>query len=180
MTALPLCGQRWDWSTRCLYSVDWARSPKKFISNSYLSVAARTLAGEDPSLRYTGMLLGRQDFKTFLTKSIYLRYLPCIKEVGLPSSAGCPVSRNVSDEECLPLASVSKGGTVRVTFTPTRNTLRRVPLMTEIVTLADKQPRQRAAGHVLFCLLVAYRPSNILVYLRDGSAQTILRAATLR
>ena len=32
----------------------------------------------------------------------------------------------------------------------------------------------------LFCLLVAYRPSNRLVYLRDGSAQTILRAATLR
>ena len=32
----------------------------------------------------------------------------------------------------------------------------------------------------LFCLLVAYRPSNMQVYLRDGSAQTILRAATLR
>ena len=30
------------------------------------------------------------------------------------------------------------------------------------------------------CLLVAYRPSNMRVYLRDGSAQTILRAATLR
>ena len=28
--------------------------------------------------------------------------------------------------------------------------------------------------------LVAYRPSNMLVYLRDGSAQTSLRAATLR
>ena len=28
--------------------------------------------------------------------------------------------------------------------------------------------------------LVAYRPSNKLVYLRDGSALTILRAATLR
>ena len=33
---------------------------------------------------------------------------------------------------------------------------------------------------VLFCLLVAYRPSNMRVYLRDGSAHTILRAATLR
>ena len=32
----------------------------------------------------------------------------------------------------------------------------------------------------LFCWLVAYRPSNMRVYLRDGSAQTILRAATLR
>ena len=30
------------------------------------------------------------------------------------------------------------------------------------------------------CLLAAQRPSNILVYLRDGSAKTILRAATLR
>ena len=28
--------------------------------------------------------------------------------------------------------------------------------------------------------MVAQRPSNRLVYLRDGSAQTILRAATLR
>ena len=32
----------------------------------------------------------------------------------------------------------------------------------------------------LFVCLVAYRPSNMRVYLRDGSAQTILRAATLR
>ena len=30
------------------------------------------------------------------------------------------------------------------------------------------------------CSLVAYRPSNMQVYLRDGSAQTILRTATLR
>ena len=30
------------------------------------------------------------------------------------------------------------------------------------------------------CLLVVKRPSNMLVHLRDGSAQTILRAATLR
>ena len=29
------------------------------------------------------------------------------------------------------------------------------------------------------CLLVALRPSNMLVYLRDGPAQTSLRAATL-
>ena len=38
--------------------------------------------------------------------------------------------------------------------------------------------------HVWDCLLVGWllaeRPSNMLVYLRDGSAQTILRAATLR
>ena len=30
------------------------------------------------------------------------------------------------------------------------------------------------------CWLVAKRPSNMLVYLRDGSAQTIVRAVTLR
>ena len=30
------------------------------------------------------------------------------------------------------------------------------------------------------CWLAALRPSNMLVYLRDGSAQTILCAATLR
>ena len=30
------------------------------------------------------------------------------------------------------------------------------------------------------CWLAAYRPSNMRVYLRDGFAQTILRAATLR
>ena len=30
------------------------------------------------------------------------------------------------------------------------------------------------------CWLVAYRPINMRVYLRNGSAQTILRAATLR
>ena len=33
---------------------------------------------------------------------------------------------------------------------------------------------------LLFCWLVAYRPSNMRVNLRDGSALTILRAATLR
>ena len=33
---------------------------------------------------------------------------------------------------------------------------------------------------VCFVLLVASRPSNMLAYLRGGSAQTILRAATLR
>ena len=37
-----------------------------------------------------------------------------------------------------------------------------------------------AAAVCLFVWLVAYRPSNMRVYLRDGSAQTSLRAATLR
>ena len=40
---------------------------------------------------------------------MYLRYLSCIKKFGLPPSASCPVNRNVNDEECLPLVSVSKG-----------------------------------------------------------------------
>ena len=39
----------------------------------------------------------------------------------------------------------------------------------------------RGAPTVMFvCWLVAYRPSNMQMYLRDRSAQTILRAATLR
>ena len=49
-------------------------------------------------------------------------------------------------------------------------------------TKKKQTDRHRSEGEefVLFCLLVAYRPSNMRVYLRDGSAQTILRAATLR
>ena len=35
-------------------------------------------------------------------------------------------------------------------------------------------------GGCFVCWLVVYRGSNMQVYLRDGSAQTILRAATLR
>ena len=35
-------------------------------------------------------------------------------------------------------------------------------------------------GGGIVCWLVAYHPSNRLVYLGDGSALTILRAATLR
>ena len=35
-------------------------------------------------------------------------------------------------------------------------------------------------GKGLVCCLVALRPSKMLVYLRDGSAQTNLCAATLR
>ena len=43
-----------------------------------------------------------------------------------------------------------------------------------------KKKKMKKKKNCLFCLLVAYRPSNMRVYLRDGSAQTILRAATLR
>ena len=37
----------------------------------------------------------------------------------------------------------------------------------------------RVAIKEFVCLLVAKRPSNMLVYLTDGSAQTIVHAATL-
>ena len=40
--------------------------------------------------------------------------------------------------------------------------------------------REREGEGLFVGWLVAYRPSNMRVYLRDGSTQTILRAATLR
>ena len=46
------------------------------------------------------------------------------------------------------------------------------------VTLLESQGV--SGYHEIVCLLVVQRPSNMLEYLRDGSAQTILRAATLR
>ena len=42
----------------------------------------------------------------------------------------------------------------------------------------DPDPPQ-ALSPLIDSLLVAYHPSNMRVYLRDGSARTILRAATL-
>ena len=48
---------------------------------------------------------------TFVTKSMYLSYLPCVRKLDLPHSASCSVSRNVNDGECLPLGSVCKGYT---------------------------------------------------------------------
>ena len=57
------------------------------------------------------------------------------------------------------------------------------------ISTAVTERRLRFSGHcwgvhrvwdVVVGLLVASRPSNRLVYLRDGSAQTTLRAATLR
>ena len=50
---------------------------------------------------------------------------------------------------------------------------------------ADIPLRRKDIGHkeqraVVVCWLLVKRPSNTLVYLRDGSAQTIARAATLR
>ena len=41
--------------------------------------------------------------------ALILNYLPCIKCFGLPISVSFPVYRNVSEDECLPLAAVSKG-----------------------------------------------------------------------
>ena len=40
-------------------SILWLGEMESSISNFYFSVAARTTAWVDPSLRYTGMLLGR-------------------------------------------------------------------------------------------------------------------------
>ena len=54
------------------------------------------------------------------------------------------------------------------------------------IRIASVKTTRTTAGCVwsvwtfVVCWLVAYRPSNMRVYLRDGSAQTILRAATLR
>ena len=45
---------------------------------------------------------------------------------------------------------------------------------------ANGSAEQNNSGHKFVGWLVALRPSNMLVYLRDGSAQTVLRAATLR
>ena len=45
----------------------------------------------------------RENCNTFMTKSVYLSYLPCINKFGLPPSASCLVDRNVNDKECLNL-----------------------------------------------------------------------------
>ena len=55
-------------------------------------------------------LVFQQTFNSCLTRLIYPIYLPCKKKFGLPHSVSCPVTRNVNDEECLPLVSVSKEG----------------------------------------------------------------------
>ena len=44
----------------------------------------------------------------------------------------------------------------------------------------EREKREGMREELFVCWLVALRPSNRLVYLRDGSAQTISRAATLR
>ena len=44
-----------------------------------------------------------------MTKQMYLSYLSCISRFGLPPSDSFPVNRNVNDEECPPLVTVSKG-----------------------------------------------------------------------
>ena len=56
-----------------------------------------------------------------------------------------------------------------------------VILVTVTVTMKKTMMVTMTAAHKRFvCWLLASHPSNRLVYLRDGSAQTILRAATLR
>ena len=48
-----------------------------------------------------------------------------------------------------------------------------------VKVLTDRTTKDSAVERIV-CWLLASRPSNRLVYLRDGYAQTILRAATLR
>ena len=64
-------------------------------------------------------------FNTFLTRSIQLVYLSCIKHFGLPVFVGCPVYRNVNDEDsffgiCLKLIYISTVSS-EMTFTDTEN-----------------------------------------------------------
>ena len=74
-----------------------------------------------------------------MTRSIQLSYLPCIKYFGPPVSVSCPVYRNINDEECLPLVSVSKGMCILSlelrSHEPER--YRRVSFMTEIFPLSS-------------------------------------------
>ena len=56
---------------------------------------------------------------------MYLSHCSCINKFLLPPTASCPVNRNVNDEECLPLVSVSKGMSIcfwkfKMTFTLTK------------------------------------------------------------
>ena len=50
----------------------------------------------------------RPTVHTFLTRSMYLSYLPGIKKFGLPPSDSCPVNRNITNEECLLLESFQR------------------------------------------------------------------------
>ena len=64
-------------------------------------------------------------FITFLSKSVQLSHLPCIKYFGLPVYVSYPVDRNISDKEGLPVVSVSKGSDLfsklGMAFTRTKN-----------------------------------------------------------
>ena len=75
----------------------------------FLFVSLSCLRGIASSSLNTGNSLVRSELtlNIFLTKEMYLRYLPCIKKFGSTLPASYPVNRNVKDEECLPLASVS-------------------------------------------------------------------------
>ena len=53
--------------------------------------------------------LQNDSINTFLAKYIQQSHFSRIKYFDLPNSVSCPVNRNAIDEECLPLASVSKG-----------------------------------------------------------------------
>ena len=77
--------------------------------------------------------------------------------------------------------------TVSVGPTPTRLLLRagfrvlvRVVARELALHITFKRNEKKKRSKKFVCWLVASRPSNRLVYLWDGSAQTLLRAATLR
>ena len=64
------------------------------------------------------------------------------------------------------------------------HTLKTCTLSNKGITKKKKKKKERKERNTeeidRVCWLVAQRPSNMLVYLKDGSAQTIVRAATLR
>ena len=56
----------------------------------------------------------------------------------------------------------------------------RIIMILKLLICSKTKQKGQWTNQGFVCLFVAYRPSNMRVYLRDGSAQTILRAATLR
>ena len=90
-----------------------------------------------------------------LTKLNQLNYLPCIMYCCLPVSVSCPVYRNVDDEECLPLASVSKGMHVSIGVhndVHMNQKRRRLPIMSENFPLIIRYELGLFVGWLVDCL----------------------------
>ena len=90
------------------------------------------------------------------------------RATGRPSS--CPDPRT-NDENTVPTTANRRSTRAEATRRAASRTGDRHCIQLAMEALEDEE---------FVCYLVAYRPSNMQVYLRDGSAQTILRAATLR